>query len=68
MAFLIDIQISDAIALFFQCFAGVQHRMMLNLRGNQMLAAFRRRAVHKPRMARLSACEPPPVKMISPGA
>ena len=47
MAFLIDIQISDAIALFFQRFTGVQYRMMLDFRGNQMLAALRRRAVHK---------------------
>ena len=47
MAFLIHVQIGDAEAFLFECFAGVQHRVMLNFGGDQVLAAFGRRAVHK---------------------
>ena len=46
-ALLVHVQIGDAVALFFQRLAGVQHRMVLDLGGNEVLAALCRRAVHK---------------------
>ena len=47
MAFLIHVQIGDAVALFFERLAGVQHRVVLDPGGNEVLAALGRRAVHK---------------------
>ena len=47
MAFLVHVQIGDAVAFLLQRLAGVQHRMVLDLGGDQVPAALGRRAVHK---------------------
>ena len=47
MAFLVHVQIGDAVAFLLQRLAGIQHRVMLDLGGDQVLAALGRRAVHK---------------------
>ena len=47
MALLVHIQIGDAVAFLLERLAGVEHRVMLDLGGDQMLAALGRGAVHK---------------------
>ena len=47
MAFLVNVQISDAVAFLFERFAGVEHCMMLDLGGDDMLAALGGGTVHK---------------------
>ena len=47
-AVLVHVQIGDAEALLFERFAGVEHRVVLDLGGDQVPAALGRRAVHKP--------------------
>ena len=46
-AFLVNVQIGDAVALLFERFTGVEHCMMLDLRGDDMLAALGGRTVHE---------------------
>ena len=46
MAFLVNVQISDAVAFLFERFAGVEHCMMLDLGGDDMLAALGGGTVH----------------------
>ena len=46
-AFLIHIQIGNAVALLLKRLAGVQHRMMLDFGGDDVLAALGGRTVHK---------------------
>ena len=46
-AFLIHVQIGNAVALLLKRLAGVQHRVMLDLGGDDVLAALGGRTVHK---------------------